>query len=1403
MSDSAIRGNYQIIDTSGMNKTALQSKGINDLHSTKDNVLDISDLSRLKEELTLNPKDESKIKFVKIGENQYIDLSNPEQRAELISKLKGSILEKGQVKGSFSKAGFEANTGIVLSFEKSNEVGSSISKSTQIMSNITKSIYNNNYNNPKIFKEITGSINEQIKELDAELKTLKADPVKNKAEISKLENIRNLAVSLRDVYQLIDNSNKPVTRKQMQQISEQLMTKIRSVTPALEKVKGNDIGVNNYLNIANTLEDLTVLAEGYSTHAAIGNASNDLSRFTLQSYERIREIKAKERVRPNETPDMTGALQSYANDSSDMAEFMRQISKVSANINSYGSKEEFINAMLKSINAKSLSKVPGGFADSVKNLAAGKWEQKIALEEIRRAREKVNEGQNNIASANQNLQTVIGTKNADGSVTEGLLQKAGKLYSLSEEKRFNHNETEARQLLSQVKIESQNIQTHMREYERLKNKGLGNLQEAQSHLALANAAAGRAQSHAEKVLNGRFAKELGPQAKAIIDTAKQIKAEADSIMSDIKRLKDSVAKTDKVAGTVKKESDSLDLRVESRQLLDKNIDEIRKSVSEEVKNARDQYNNPASKELVDFLSNPDKPVTPEQRENLLNELKGLMDTNPKIAQVYAEKLTVLKDEMTKIIAQKAGNDPVLAMSLKNEMIDGLFASQAGVMYDAATATFKPDESERMVAGGLIEKNYMQPLQKWVLEARGEVSEYMLKQNDEDIKKSFRKFDDTVKNNPEMQEKYQEFLTNHPHSGDAESVPMSLVFDKGFIMNFDVKMVKDTKTGEYCIFSPYDGGVYKGNSPEAAMKTFADGAGLGDGKLNYKDTKGNIVSTRVKAPESSFGKDLAMGGAGLLGGILLFVPEPTLLTKVAAGGLITASSAYFMHKGGTELYNLYQTERMGWNKETFFASLDVATGMLGVLDGVGVMLQATKTGATVLKTSAALAEGTSDATRLGTTGKTALSEAEKLSVIQSVVKRYVEVTASKGFNMTNLSLNLSNATLSTASRIYDITKMDISDGEKAKKIAEALASTLVPLGIAAASHAVMRSKTQSEFIEVASKQLDNVTTNINQAKLNPITSESLVESLSQLKDLESKIKIKSEAFGNPKLAEVGLQRIEQLKTQIQNLMKQSEVINTILKDPEVQRLGKAIDEANIKVEGIEGQITSGTKKLESLKAEIDKNSAIRKDPKATEAQRQQALENLKKVQPEFAKTKKDIADLETTQSKAKSDRQELIDERETHITKIAPKQEIPMGFKDQAEFQKTIDIYKDNQYIKQFATDEPVIGVRGSSIYGASPIKGTAFGPESDLDVFIVSDNLFNEGLKRLADKGITEGMGRSGFREYVRNGYLTDKAMKEVFPDFVTSDKAVKSATGRDSGMRVMSREGFEKIKTGKEVLGK
>jgi hypothetical protein len=65
--------------------------------------------------------------------------------------------------------------------------------------------------------------------------------------------------------------------------------------------------------------------------------------------------------------------------------------------------------------------------------------------------------------------------------------------------------------------------------------------------------------------------------------------------------------------------------------------------------------------------------------------------------------------------------------------------------------------------------------------------------------------------------------------------------------------------------------------------------------------------------------------------------------------------------------------------------------------------------------------------------------------------------------------------------------------------------------------------------------------------------------------------------------------------------------------------------------------------------------------------------------------------------------------------------VPLGFESAEQFaQATQEL---QQALRASGIDDATVGVRGSSVTGNSPLKGTEFGPQSDIDFFVESGKL--------------------------------------------------------------------------------
>ncbi len=143
---------------------------------------------------------------------------------------------------------------------------------------------------------------------------------------------------------------------------------------------------------------------------------------------------------------------------------------------------------------------------------------------------------------------------------------------------------------------------------------------------------------------------------------------------------------------------------------------------------------------------------------------------------------------------------------------------------------------------------------------------------------------------------------------------------------------------------------------------------------------------------------------------------------------------------------------------------------------------------------------------------------------------------------------------------------------------------------------------------------------------------------------------------------------------------------------------------------------------------------------------------------------------------------------------------PLGVRSLGEFRTYTDwILKTTQGVLGKATDKTFFtGVRGSSVTGKR-FHGGVFRPDSDLDFFVVSDELFLEGRRR----------GARGRKGMLFVGDTLKYFKKELAPLEKKISAAIK--TNPDAGekrkatIRIFSQKGFEQIAQGpgKEIVDK
>ncbi len=100
-------------------------------------------------------------------------------------------------------------------------------------------------------------------------------------------------------------------------------------------------------------------------------------------------------------------------------------------------------------------------------------------------------------------------------------------------------------------------------------------------------------------------------------------------------------------------------------------------------------------------------------------------------------------------------------------------------------------------------------------------------------------------------------------------------------------------------------------------------------------------------------------------------------------------------------------------------------------------------------------------------------------------------------------------------------------------------------------------------------------------------------------------------------------------------------------------------------------------------------------------------------------------------------------------------------------------------------DDVIVGVRGSAATGVRHSGGT-FGAGSDIDFFVVSDKLYQQALA-------------AGARPSA--GALRVSATMRYFPQIHAIEKALSRELGRKVTVRIFSSKGFNRVRTGLEII--
>jgi hypothetical protein len=175
-----------------------------------------------------------------------------------------------------------------------------------------------------IFNQRRDAIQEQMGLLDQALEQ-ERDPVQRET----LSKTRALLQNLSDLYASIP-SYTGIGQRGVENDVQAFSSRIAAATEALTAL-APELDKESLTAIQGQLRDLTTAASSILT---LPGRPGNLGYSLNITYKRLGEIQIAKRSRPNETADIAGALQSYANDRSDMAIFVQRLGSLRDDIRS-------------------------------------------------------------------------------------------------------------------------------------------------------------------------------------------------------------------------------------------------------------------------------------------------------------------------------------------------------------------------------------------------------------------------------------------------------------------------------------------------------------------------------------------------------------------------------------------------------------------------------------------------------------------------------------------------------------------------------------------------------------------------------------------------------------------------------------------------------------------------------------------------------------------------------------------------------------------------------------------------------------------------------------------------------------------------------------------------------------
>jgi hypothetical protein len=837
-------------------------------------------------------------------------------------------------------------------FDRTHEAfGKQLAELMDIEARMALPIYNAHATTPSPAREKRGyyaQMREKLTQLAQVVTDEHTKQGSNVAEADRLEMTAILAGSVASLY------GKLGVATSFKDKSGDAMHALEAITDT-QRVLGlaawDDVGKDNYARIDSFLYDLGQVVLVFPGVASPW-ASSSLDVFVLQTYRRLQQIAKGNRKGVGETHDIRGALATYANDSSYMAVVHQKLAKLDADLKAdmqaalvggprkFASEKAFQDAMVDVVQGGSKP-----FQDAVRNHATAVWATAQgglyvtkAEGAAQQAADQADEASATLANncvpytCSENLYCDVHGPEQSAAAQFRAEKTA---WDKSNEEIGKNSMLGARVWLRKAKAAHDQADKYLNAYGELKKKGLASGDQAMDLVARARVSLERADEYTAKVTSGPFATDLAPETATLKRTIANLRARAATVETNVGNIRASFTSSSEQAEALAKANR------EMGGLIDLNW--LRATVDERVVRGRKQVADllgasgvGLSTNAQAYLRDPEhfpKDNVADVREELVEFFKTHPDKLRDVTRAVMGMRSSFEIARAKLIrgfGTDAESAPHLAQALR--LLDDLEYQYIQNWIGSDGAFMEAIQEAGKAVGNTDVSNALIP---WIRKTNERQSGNALadptsrNEMSENLHKGMLADD-------KLRATYEAALKDFKKA-EVARVPIILELDKsGRTMSFNVYVFKDGST--YQALNIFDGRRYSGATLDKAVNNLLKDGYLGLGRARYVDSNNApcVVDTADHPGPSAW--DKVAGGAMLVGGvILLLVPEPSV-TKAVGAALVVGGGAYFVGKGTLEIVDLAQHGTLGLNWDTGAAVLDIASGIMAMVDG-GVNLSA--------------------------------------------------------------------------------------------------------------------------------------------------------------------------------------------------------------------------------------------------------------------------------------------------------------------------------------------------------------------------------------------------------------------------------------------------------------------------------